>query len=74
MKERIETLEQLNELLSPDCSFSLGWSRAETTVEKMTWHLLESLPFEIDIILKCYYILNHIKIIITVDNYKKSSL
>ena len=52
MKERIETLEQLNELLSPDISFSLGWSRAETTVEKMTWHLLESLPFEIDIILK----------------------
>lgn len=52
MRQRIETLERLNELLSPDYSFTMSLRFAETVVEKMSWYLLQSLPFDIDIILK----------------------
>ena len=52
MRKRIETLEDLNEWLSPDCSFSIGWRNVVTTPEKVAWHLLEGLPFDLDIILK----------------------
>ena len=52
MRKRIETLEDLNEWLSPDCNFSIGWRNVVTTPEKVAWHLLEGLPFDLDIILK----------------------
>ena len=52
MNDRIETLEDLNEWLSPDYTFSIGWKHAKNTPEKLAWHLLEDLPFDLDIILK----------------------
>lgn len=52
MNKRIETLEDLNEWMSPKYSFWLSWQQAETTVLKLAWHLLEGLPFDLDIILK----------------------
>ena len=50
MSKRIETLEQLDELLSPDYRFTITWGFAETAVEKMSWHLIQSLPFDPNII------------------------
>ena len=52
MSNRIKTLEDLNHLLSPEYSFSMSWHRSGTTAEKLAWHLLEGLPFDLDIILK----------------------
>jgi hypothetical protein len=54
MNIRIETLEDLNEKLAPDSIYyySISWQQAETTAEKLAWHLLEGLPFDLDIILK----------------------
>ena len=52
MNKRIETLEDLNKWLSPKYSFYLSWQQATTTSEKVAWHLLEGLPFDLDIILK----------------------
>lgn len=52
MDNRIESLEDLNRILSPKYSWSIGWRSAKTTFEKLAWHLLEGLPFDIDIILK----------------------
>ena len=51
MSKRIETLEQLDELLSPDYRFTITWGSAVTAVEKMSWHLIQSLPFDPNIIL-----------------------
>lgn len=54
MNIRIETLEDLNERLATDSKylFSISWQRSKTTAEKLAWHLLEGLPFDLDIILK----------------------
>ena len=51
MSKRIETLEQLDELLSPDYRFTLGWGSDKNALEKMSWHLIQSLPFDLNIIL-----------------------
>ena len=51
MSKRIETLERLDELLSPDYRLTLSWGYAKTAVEKMSWHLIQSLPFDLNIIL-----------------------
>ena len=49
--ERIKTLEELNERLA-EPYFEFSWQRAETAYEKVAWHLLIDLPFDLDIILK----------------------
>ena len=51
MSKRIETLEQLDELLSPDYRFTLSWGSDKNALEKMSWHLIQSLPFDLNIIL-----------------------
>ncbi len=42
MSKRIETLEQLDELLSPDYRFTLSWGSDKNALEKMSWHLIQS--------------------------------
>jgi hypothetical protein len=49
--EQIKTLEELNERLA-EPYFEITWRRAETACEKVAWHLLVDLPFDLDVIFK----------------------